>query len=142
MLLKSGLRTAPWAHRRRGPFRQTVPDVRLQEGFNQRQHGAVGDLFLQEGHQAVVGNRVKVAFQVGVHDVDVTGLEKLIDPSQGVFAAAPRPEPVAVLREVGWASPTIRTLKDGGLRPPYKRPGRCSYTLSNTFPCRVLIQDQ
>ena len=45
-------------------------------------------------------NRVEVAFQVGVHDVRVACLEQLIDPTQGVFAAASGPESVAVFREV------------------------------------------
>ena len=101
MLLSSGLRTAPCgAPVARGPFLQSVQDVRLQERFDQRQHGAVGDLFLQARHQTVVRDRVEVALQVGVHHVDVARLEQLIDPTQGVFAAASRTKPVAVFREV------------------------------------------
>ena len=38
---------------------------------------AVGDLLLQAGHQAVVRDRVEVALQVGVHHVDISGLQEL-----------------------------------------------------------------
>jgi hypothetical protein len=34
-----------------------------------------------------VGDRVEVALQVGINDMCVTGLEKLVHAPQGVFAA-------------------------------------------------------
>src|SRR5437016_5093908 len=61
-----------------GPRGQTIKNARFQEGFDQRQHAAIGDSFFQASHQAVVRNRVEVAFQVGVHDVDVSRLQQLI----------------------------------------------------------------
>jgi site-specific DNA recombinase len=84
----------------RRPLRAVFQDFRLQKRGDQLQHGAVGDLLLQSGHQAVVRNRVEVAFQVGVHDVNVAGLKQLFDPAQGVLASASRSESVAVFREV------------------------------------------
>src|SRR5512135_2697749 len=54
------------------PSLQAVQDVRLQERFDQRQHRAVGDLPSQAPHQAVVRDRVEVAFQVGVNHVNIS----------------------------------------------------------------------
>ncbi len=51
-----------------------------------------------------MGNRVEVAFQIGVHHVPIAFLEQSIDPPEGVFASPVWPKAVAVLGKI--------TLKD------------------------------
>jgi len=74
-------------------------DVRFQKEFDQRQRAAVGDLLLQAIHQSLVRNGVEIALQIGIHDVDVTGLNELVDSPQGIVAASPGTKSVAALGE-------------------------------------------
>ncbi len=101
MLLSSGLSTAPCGAPLSGVHSDaSVQDARLQKRFDQRQHAAVGDLFLQARQQTIVRNRVEIAFQIGVHDMHVAGLQQLIDSPQRVFATSSRAKSVAVFCEV------------------------------------------
>ena len=52
-----------------------------------------------------VRDRVEVAFEVCIHDVEVTLVEQFLYPAESIFASSPRPEAVAVLGKV--------TLEDG-----------------------------
>src|ERR1700719_2338536 len=87
-------RTEHRALRRAGlgsPGGQTVQDAGFQERFEQRQQAAVGNPFSQASHQTVVRDRVEVTLEVGVYDVDVSGLEQSIHPSQRIFTTASGP---------------------------------------------------
>src|SRR5262245_38333483 len=45
-------------------------------------------------------NRVEVAAEVRIHHLGVARLEQLLHASEGIFATAPRPEAVALVRKV------------------------------------------
>ena len=81
------------------PLAHAVKDALLEERFDQSQHSSVRDLLTHQVHQAVVRDRVEVAFQIGVDDIGVTGFEQLIHSSQGVFASPSGAKAVAVFGE-------------------------------------------
>ena len=73
MLLSSGLMTAPWGEPRFWrPDLEVFHDALAPRTPEQLQHSAVGRLSRSTTlHELVVGDRVEVALQVGVHHVCV-----------------------------------------------------------------------
>jgi hypothetical protein len=68
----------------------------LQKPLDQIQHGSIADALGHRRQQLVLGNVVEVAFDVGVHDPDVSGVQKVLDASERIFCPPSRSEPVAV----------------------------------------------
>src|SRR5277367_51156 len=84
---------------RRRPRLLTFEDVGLQPASDQIEHPAIADLRLDPRHQTIVGDRVEIALQVGVHHEGVAFLDQPIDLPQRVMASASRTEAVAPLAE-------------------------------------------
>src|SRR5882672_1293209 len=82
------------------PFPVTVQYALLEERLDQRQDTTVCYFLADQGQQAVLGNRVEVALQIGIDDMEVTVLEQLLDPPQRVLATLSGPETVAVRSKV------------------------------------------
>ena len=82
------------------PLLQAVQDALLEERLDQAQHAPVRHLLAHQGHQAVMRDRVEVAFQIGIDDVRVARLEQLVHSTQRVFTSPSGAKAVAVLREV------------------------------------------
>src|SRR5262249_42281363 len=82
------------------PFPVAIEDSLFKEALDQRQDTAVLHLLADQGHQAVLRDRVEVAFQVGIDDVDVTGPEQFLQPPQRVLASPVGAKAVAVRRKV------------------------------------------
>jgi hypothetical protein len=57
-------------------------------------------LAADQGLQAILRNRIEVALQIGIDDVDVTGLEEVLHPPQRLLAAPSGAKAVAVRGEV------------------------------------------
>jgi len=84
MLLSSGLHTALRRALFGGPLLEPVEHSLFKECFDQSEKATVRHLLPNKGEKTVFGDRVEIAFQIGVHDMDVAGLEQLIDPPQRV----------------------------------------------------------
>ena len=72
-----------------------MDDVLLQPTCQKFQQATVADAFLNPFFQPGVRNAVKVAFEVGVHDMRVAFLQPLIDFPQRVLAASAGSESIA-----------------------------------------------
>ena len=99
MLLSSGLSALRCASFGR-PFPVAVEDSLFKETLDQRQDTAVLHLLADQGHQAVLRDRVEIAFQVGIDNEDVSALEQFLHPPQRVLAAPVGAKAVAVRRKV------------------------------------------
>ena len=99
MLLSSGLSALRCASFGR-PFPVAVEDSLFKETLDQRQDTAVLHLLADQGHQAVLRDRIEIAFQIGIDDDDVPGLEQFLYPPQCGLASPIGAKAVAVRREV------------------------------------------
>jgi site-specific DNA recombinase len=75
------------------PLAQAIHHTLFEKRLDQCQHPAVADFLGDALHQTVVRNRVEVAFQIGVDDIHVAGLQQSIDAPQRVLARAPGRKP-------------------------------------------------
>src|ERR1700730_9747027 len=82
------------------PLLLAVQNPLIEEARDQRQDAAVRHLPADQGLQAILRDRVEVALQIGINDVDVTGREQSCHPPQRVLAAPSGAEAVAVRGEV------------------------------------------
>lgn len=67
-----------------GAFLEPVEHSLFKEGCDQRQDATVRHLPPDLGEKPVFRNRVEIALQIGVDDVEVAGLEQFVDPAQRV----------------------------------------------------------
>ena len=72
---------------------EPVENACLQEPLDQLQHAAIADLGSQQAHEFIVGNRVEVSFQIGVHDPRGTLLEQLIHLAHASLQPRPGRKP-------------------------------------------------
>jgi site-specific DNA recombinase len=68
-----------WRSRRRGPSLHCLHDVLTQEALDQVEDASVADLARHLRQKPVVGDRVEVALQVGVHHMGVAFLQQPVD---------------------------------------------------------------
>ena len=94
-----------------GPFFEPVENPLFEERLDQPQNATVRHLLPNQGEKTVFGNRVEIALQVGVDDVDVAGFEQSRDPPQRVLATPSGAKAVAVGGEVPFedGSNTVRS---------------------------------
>jgi site-specific DNA recombinase len=85
---------------RRSPRLQVLHNALRQEALDQSQHSTIADLRADQTHKPVVRESVEIAFEIDVCHLHVPRVQQRVHPPQGIFAPAPGPEPVAVLREV------------------------------------------
>jgi hypothetical protein len=83
-----------------GPLFEPVEHSLFKERLDQAKNATVRHLLPDQGEKTVFGDRIEIALQIGVHDVDVAGLEQLIDPPQRVLAAPSGAKAVAVRSKV------------------------------------------
>jgi hypothetical protein len=83
----------------RGPQGQVLHDILLEKCPDEFQHSPIRNVLTDVGQQWVVRNTVKVGFEVGVHHVRVTCLEKALHFTQSVLTSASRSESVTVRDE-------------------------------------------
>jgi hypothetical protein len=67
-----------------GPFLEPVQHPLFKECGDQRQYATVRYLLTDKGKKTVFGDRVEIALQIGVDDMEVAGREQLGDPPQCV----------------------------------------------------------
>src|SRR5439155_14110073 len=83
-----------------GPLLEPVQYALFKERCAQREYAAVRYLLPDKGKETIFGDRVEIALQIGVDDVDVAGREQPFDPPQGVLATPSGAKAVAVRREI------------------------------------------
>ncbi|CAM4030018.1 hypothetical protein ALCH109712_17050 [Alkalicoccus chagannorensis] len=112
----------------RGRCMVADPDSCLQEPSDQIQDLSVRDELLDQVHQFIVMNGIKVLFQVDIHDVAVSGFmvgNRLSDGSVGIFLW---PETVALFGEVWidfWCNDLHQRLLDDPISN--RRDSQCSF---------------
>ena len=67
-----------------GPFVEPVEHALFKERRNQPEKATVRHLPPDQSEKTVFWDRVEIALQIGVDDVDVAGFEQSIDPPQRV----------------------------------------------------------
>jgi len=78
----------------RTPLRQPLHDSLLQEHFQQPQHPAIPNAPLYLLEQRLMGNAVKVAINIRIHDPYVSCFKKPVHFPQGVLTSTPRSKPI------------------------------------------------
>src|SRR4030042_5361655 len=79
----------------RPPLRQSLYDPLLQEHFQQPQHPPIPNVPLYLFQQWLMGNAVKVAINVRIHDPYVSRFKKPVHFPPSVLPSASRPKPIA-----------------------------------------------
>jgi hypothetical protein len=69
------------------PLAYAIHHTLFEKRLDECQHPAVADFLGDELQQAFVRNRVEVAFQIGIHDMYVPGLQQSVDSPQRVLAS-------------------------------------------------------
>src|SRR5882724_12885736 len=82
------------------PLLIPVQNSLFKEALDQRHDAAIRHLLANQGQQAVLWDRIKVALEVDIDDVDVTSLEQFHHPPQRVLASPFGAKAVAVRSEV------------------------------------------
>src|SRR6266567_150277 len=89
-----------WRALFRHPLLIPVQNSLFKEALDQRHDAAIRHLLANQGQQAVLWDRIKVALEVDIDDVDVTSLEQFHHPPQRVLTSPFGAKAVAVRSEV------------------------------------------
>jgi len=109
----------------RSPGPQLFQNPLAKELLDQPQDAAIRYLLLDNFHQPIFRDRIKVTFQIRVHHVHIPGGEQLFDASQGIVASTAMAEAEAPFMKRGVQN-RLDHVDQGRLHDPvsYRRHGQ------------------
>jgi hypothetical protein len=94
-----------WHPSNRGPLLHPFQDILVEEPLEQIEQGPITDLLCDTRQQWGFRERVKIAFDVGIHDPRVALFQPPLDLPEGIFTPSPRSKTIIAREKL--------PLKDG-----------------------------